>query len=519
MHLTSDTNIVIISTMFQVEQNINGTTYVYQVTAYWDSAKKQARQKRVCIGKKDPRTGEVLPSKAQMRPRGCRDYGNFHLLHSIAIELELTDALKEQFPDTWQEILTCAFYEISERKPLYLCEQWSESTETIDGITLTSQRISELLQELGKSDRERQAFFKSWARHRAEQEYLAFDITSVSSYSKLIEFLEYGYNRDGEDLPQINLAMLFGETSHLPIFYSTSQGSIRDISTLSNMILQAEYLEMKKIRFVMDKGFYSDANVAEMLKKRVKFAVSVPFTTLLAKRLVEKSRKSICSPGKSFMLNGDIIYYEKYPLHSHNSRLSAFIYYDERHFLDSKEALLKRIMLLEQKLSGKSAIPRAMRDPCMKYLVTRHSKNGLLLHRNDQAIHDALLYRGYVVILSNDMRDPYDMLCVYRAKDAVERAFDNMKNELDLKRLRVHSETAMTGRTFLCFIALILYSWLDKKMKESDLYKRFTQEEVMAQLKRLKIVELDERRKMLTEISKNQIYLFEHLDIARPEPA
>lgn len=94
-----------------------------------------------------------------------------------------------------------------------------------------------------------------------------------------------------------------------------------------------------------------------------------------------------------------------------------------------------------------------------------------------------------------------------------------MKNELDLKRLRVHSETAMTGRTFLCFIALILYSWLDKKMKESDLYKRFTQEEVMAQLKRLKIVELDERRKMLTEISKNQIYLFEHLDIARPEPA
>ena len=56
-------------------------------------------------------------------------------------------------------------------------------------------------------------------------------------------------------------------------------------------------------------------------------------------------------------------------------------------------------------------------------------------------------------------------------------------------------------------------------MKDSDLYKRFTQEEVMAHLKRLKIVDLDEHRKMLTEISKNQIYLFGHLGVAKPESA
>jgi len=67
------------------------------------------------------------------------------------------------------------------------------------------------------------------------------------------------------------------------------------MSSLSNMILQAEYLEMKKIRFVMDKGFYSEANVAEMLKKRVRFAISVPFTTLRAKmdRPIEKSQHSV----------------------------------------------------------------------------------------------------------------------------------------------------------------------------------------------------------------------------------
>jgi transposase len=41
-------------------------------------------------------------------------------------------------------------------------------------------------------------------------------------------------------------------------------------------------------------------------------------------------------------------------------------------------------------------------------------------------------------MLSNDIFDPKEALYVYRTKDKVEKAFDNLKNELDLKRLRIH---------------------------------------------------------------------------------
>jgi hypothetical protein len=283
---------------YTVEQTINGTTYVYRATGYWDKDKQQARQKRVCIGKKDPATVKIIPSKSQIRPRDSRDYGNYFLLNAIAEDTGLTRCLQENFPDTWQKILTCAFYEVSERKPPYLCEQWSESTKTPYEGVLSSQRISELLHDLGKNDHEQMNFFKSWATHRAESEYLAFDITSMSSYSTLIDSVEYGYNRDGENLPQMNLAMLFGETSLLPIFYRTIQGRIRDMSTLSNMLLYTQHLEMKKVRFVMDKGFFSNANVREMLKKLMKFAIAVPFTTAPAKRLSDTYRKAICEPQK-----------------------------------------------------------------------------------------------------------------------------------------------------------------------------------------------------------------------------
>jgi len=44
----------------------NGVTYVYESTGYWDKEKKQARNKRICIGKIDPKTGEFVPSKRML---------------------------------------------------------------------------------------------------------------------------------------------------------------------------------------------------------------------------------------------------------------------------------------------------------------------------------------------------------------------------------------------------------------------------------------------------------------------
>ena len=53
-------------------------------------------------------------------------------------------------------------------------------------------------------------------------------------------------------------------------------------------------------------------------------------------------------------------------------------------------------------------------------------------------------------------------------------------------------------------------------MKEEKLYKNYTQEEVMYELKKLKIVELTSKKKILTEISKNQQNLFKAFIVPLP---
>ncbi len=40
-----------------------GITYAYENKPYWDKEKKQSRAKRKLIGKVDPETGEIVPTR------------------------------------------------------------------------------------------------------------------------------------------------------------------------------------------------------------------------------------------------------------------------------------------------------------------------------------------------------------------------------------------------------------------------------------------------------------------------
>lgn len=129
----------------------------------------------------------------------------------------------------------------------------------------SSQRISELLKELNEDSRTR--FYKKWAALRSEKEYLALDITSISSWSELVQYVERGYNRDHEQLFQINLAMLFGEDSKLPAFFRAYPGSVKDVSTLLGLTSFIEKIKLEQMHFVMDKGFYSEKGIAPLLEQ------------------------------------------------------------------------------------------------------------------------------------------------------------------------------------------------------------------------------------------------------------
>ncbi len=510
---------------FIVEQKIKGTIYLYKATSYRDKETKQPRQKRIFLGKRDPKTNEFIPAKNKT-PKNCLDFGNFYFLDNISKQLKLYDILKQTFGEYYKEILTTSFFEVSEKKPLYLCENWIDTTEHYDSIqSLTSQRISDLLLFLGNSADKRINFSKLWAKKRMEKEYIAFDITSISSYSKLIEFVEYGYNRDKEKLPQINLGMLFGEKSLLPIYYTLYSGSIKDVSTLKNMITFSEYLEINKLIFIMDKGFYSNKNIMEMYKKNIKFAIAMPFTDKKSDNLIKTNGKEIIKISNAFKINQQIVYGIKQKIKIAGKNINAFVYFDEQKRIDKKEKLITYFEEFENHIRFKRYNKKTIILKCLdnhfkqiKDFYKIEEKNGIVkLTREEKKIDKYLTKEGYFIILSNQDMSKKEILTLYRKKDSVEKSFDNMKNELDLKRLRIHSDIRMEGRLFIGFISLILYSYISKIMRENDLFKKYTEEQLMRELKKIRLIQFDKNHKIVTELTKKQKDIFKYFNIPIPE--
>ena len=74
-------------------------------------------------------------------------------------------------------------------------------------------------------------------------------------------------------------------------------------------------------------------------------------------------------------------------------------------------------------------------------------------------------YAGYFAIVTDQVDlSSREVLEIYRSKDAVEKAFYDLKNEQDAKRLGTHSAKAMDGKLFTLFISSILISEIRRRM-------------------------------------------------------
>ena len=505
---------------YRGEQVIGGKTYVYEAEAIWNSEKKRSEQKRVYIGTKNE-NDEFIPNKKYHELYGYNsndkqpalvikvlDYGTTYLFEQIGEQTGLTGVLQECFPDKWQEMLACAWHSISEHEAMYLCEQWAETTHLPEGLKLSSQRLSELIKSFDENSR--MNFYRKWAALRTEKEYLALDITSVSSYSEMIQYMEYGYNRDKEDLPQINMALIFGEKSRLPVYSRVYPGSIKDVSTLRGMSELLKELNLKSMHYVMDKGFYKEQTIKHLLKERIRFAISVPFTTSLATDAVLDYGDNITNPANAIEVNKHLYYAQTIIQKINQHRVYIHIYFDPERKAAEQIVFLNKIIKMEgdfidDKISENDPLFR-------KYFTLRKTKTGFNIHRNEAAINKHLVNSGYLVIMTNDSKDSRYVLQVYRTKDCVEKAFQNIKNDLDMKRLRIHSDEAMQGRIFITFIALIISSYIRYIMKEADLYKKFTFSTLIKELKKLKVIRLSNKKNLMTELTHSQKIIYKAFD-------
>lgn len=125
--------------------------------------------------------------------------------------------------------------------------------------------------------------------------------------------------------------------------------------------------------------------------------------------------------------------------------------------------------------------------------------------------------KKWIVSLTDTALSSVSLLNLYRNKDVVEKAFEDIKGRLSMRRLRVSSDVSLEGKLFVQYLALILISSIKKVMDDHDLYKEYTLDKLLNKLNLIDCHISTDGERYQSEIVEKQRLIFKHLGIPVPE--
>jgi transposase len=107
------------------------------------------------------------------------------------------------------------------------------------------------------------------------------------------------------------------------------------------------------------------------------------------------------------------------------------------------------------------------------------------------------VYAGHICFLTNDntIATVEDALREYSTRDYIEKDFVEIKNDLDMKRIRVHTDGRMQARLCIQFIAEIYLREIRVRLRDSEECKKMTKTQIMGHIKGIYKVEFKGRYK------------------------
>lgn len=507
-------------------KKVSGKTYVYYVTAAYRNSKGNPTCDRISIGKLDEETGKLIPNrnyyevylkKPMPVNAGILDHGVGDVTEKVFRKLGVTKLLQKYFPENEQEIRTAAQYMLSEGNVMSYLDEYTQTHQTPVKGNMSNEMCSKMFAALRMEDM--QLFFREWMKQKKQTEYVAYDVTSISSYSSKYRDLEWGYNRDKERLPQINMGMYYGEDSGLPLYYRVYPGSISDKAHLKYMVADNEFINGKRTRFVMDRGFYSKENLQYLTEGGYRFVIALPGSLKYARELIQKHGQEIVNHSE-YLLGPGLPYGKSYETEALGFRMRVHLYYDPEKALRESTALYELLEAQENDL-------KSMKEPpdknlhYDKYFYINRSKDGKLGYiRNYTAIDEALQHCGFFLIGETDFKKTTaEILEIYRRRDVVEKSFDSLKNELDMKRLHVHSSQTAQGKIFVAFLSLIVQSYMRKQLREHMRKNNLTMHSILLELDKMKTIQYpgSHTPRLLNPLTKHQRDIYTLLSIPAPD--
>lgn len=429
-------------------KRIENRYYLYMSTSRWDKGLKRRKKLSRYIGR-ITEGGVVEADRTKHNARSIYEYGDSKLVASM-IE-ELVEPLRRAFPEDYREIIAMGVVKLLQATPIRLIKsRWEKlhlSTEM--DASLSPNTLSDKLRRIGADVVGQRLLFEHLLKGNR---VLAFDMSSIFSYSENLKLAERGYNSDGLYLKQINFVLLISQDRRLPVMIKPLPGSVKDIKALKTAINE---VFRGKCILVLDRGFASYVIPRMLGEKKVSFVLplkrnfrivnyGMPLrkSFVFMNRGVNWGRKKI---GKSFLYM-----FEDVELRGE----------EESNFIE----------LIREGRRKQSQLERERR----KF--------------------------GKISILSNLDRNGEAVYKLYKGRQRIEVVFDALKNELENDKSYLSDDDAIRGYFFVSFISLYLYCKILEMLRKRNYVGKVSVNELLFELSKVYLIVYNDERTSLSEI-------------------
>lgn len=450
--------------------------YIYHVKSRkYDSEKGYTIEDRVCIGKLSDTEGMMYPnemydsyySSEEMKEGELPEFsdtihiGTRALISHILMETKIEDILEGLFEENAGLIKdVLAYMIVSESCAYQYFPYFMREYMSFTGKVYSDATICRLLKKI--EDTDRQTFLDAWNQINSDLKdvYVSYDSTNFNTRNDYDGYSEYGYAKDDEDLPQVNLAYVTAQKNGRPLYYELYPGSISDSSEVRYMMKAVNGYGYKNIGFIFDRGYYSEKFLNQMSKDGYFFIIMLKDNCKYVQETIGKHRLKLTEQASCYIRNHEVSGVTE-RVKVGNRTYYVHVYYDDSRASSEKKAYLNTVAGLEKELGKKLEEKKWTKEKLKKYEKEFRMKfdlNGILLSfsRKDKAIAEKLNGMGYFAILTSKKMEASDALDIYRDRDAIEKMFRALKSGMDFDHAGVQGLMSLESKVFLTFIAGII---------------------------------------------------------------
>lgn len=490
--------------------------YVYVYTDFYRNQDNKARNHSLCIGKQIPNTNMMNPNNNYYSYFGIQKefvecqvlkVGYSALVEQCFLETGLGKILSSVFGEELsQSIKIISSYIVQGGVSMSYVDDFMEEHYFCDSCRLiTSKRASEIFVKI--MDMGLDSFFNKWIKKTVGKDYICYDVTSVSTYSDWITHAEYGYNRDHEDLRQINIGLFTVEATKIPVYYENYNGSLTDKTNLMHVIKNAKAKGIKKIKLVMDGGFFDKDRLLGLVKSNLIFTIGMPGNLKESQRLIEEYGSDLYKAEFSTDYPdtfGKIMDYEIYGIKG-----KAFIGMDTNARNLKLGDLRSKIARYENELKHNrkkySTVIKEKKYTELFSIQEKENSKGFTFEFDKEKVEKISCNYGYFLVFSTDLKSTANnIIYYYREKDVDEKMFYALKNYNDLDRLRTHQQKTTDGKVFITFISLILRAWLNEKLYEYKKRTHLPLKKIILKMSDIQILHSKNETRYLKNVTKEQ---------------